>query len=64
VPIDVGGRQSVKLIKNATLVVYEGAPHGFALTHKDRVNQDLLAFIQEGAPARQRELAGSGAGTR
>jgi non-heme chloroperoxidase len=64
VPIDVGGRQSVKLIKNATLVVYEGAPHGFALTHKDRVNQDLLAFIREGSPAPERELAEAGARSR
>jgi non-heme chloroperoxidase len=60
VPIDVGGRRSVKLIKNARLVVYEGAPHGLASTHKDRVNQDLLAFLKEGAPARDRELAGAG----
>jgi hypothetical protein len=24
--------------------VYEGAPHGLALTHQDRLNADLLAF--------------------
>ena len=28
------------------LVVYEGAPHGICTTLKDRVNDELLAFIQ------------------
>jgi non-heme chloroperoxidase len=26
--------------------VYEGAPHGMCTTLKDRVNEDLLAFIK------------------
>lgn len=47
VPIDAAGRASAKLIKNAKLVVYAGAPHGLADTHKDRLNNDLLAFIKE-----------------
>ncbi|KAG0939245.1 hypothetical protein G6F31_015328 [Rhizopus arrhizus] len=47
VPIDISGRQSAKLIKNARLIVYPGAPHGLTDTHKDRVNQDLLTFLQE-----------------
>jgi non-heme chloroperoxidase len=47
VPIDASARQSVKLVKNARLVVYEGAPHGMPSTLKDRVNQDLLAFFKE-----------------
>ncbi len=51
VPIDASARQSVKLVKNARLVVYEGAPHGLGTTHKDRVNQELLAFFKEGKPA-------------
>jgi non-heme chloroperoxidase len=37
---------SSKLIKNATLKVYKGAPHGMCSTHKDQVNEDLLAFIK------------------
>ncbi|RYD60766.1 MAG: alpha/beta hydrolase, partial [Verrucomicrobiaceae bacterium] len=37
---------SSKLVKNATLKVYEGAPHGMATTHKHQVNDDLLAFIK------------------
>jgi non-heme chloroperoxidase len=37
---------SVKIVKNAKLIVYEGAPHGMCTTLKDRVNADLLAFIK------------------
>ena len=63
-PIDLTARQSVKLVRTAKLVVYEGAPHGLPATLKDRVNQELLAFFKEGAGAGQRELAGSATGTR
>ena len=28
------------------LKIYKGAPHGMCTTHKDQVNQDLLAFFQ------------------
>jgi non-heme chloroperoxidase len=45
VPLAVGGQRSVKLIKDATLKVYPGAPHGLATTHKDEFNADLLEFI-------------------
>jgi non-heme chloroperoxidase len=37
---------SSKLIKNAKLVIYEGAPHGMCTTLKDRVNEELLAFFK------------------
>jgi non-heme chloroperoxidase len=37
---------SSKIVKNATLKVYDGAPHGMCTTHKDQVNPDLLAFIK------------------
>lgn len=47
VPIDVGGRRSAMLIKGARLIVYPGAPHGLTATHADKVNQDLLAFLQQ-----------------
>ena len=46
VPIGASALLSSKLIKNATLQVYEGAPHGMCTTLKDRVNEELLAFIQ------------------
>ncbi len=47
VPFDNSGKASVKLIRNAELLVYSGAPHGLTDTHKDRLNQDLLAFIRK-----------------
>jgi non-heme chloroperoxidase len=46
VPIADSALLSSKIIKNATLKVYQGAPHGLCTTHKDQVNEDLLAFIK------------------
>jgi non-heme chloroperoxidase len=46
VPIGASAMKSSKLVKGATLKVYPGAPHGLTATHKDQVNQDLLAFIK------------------
>ena len=46
VPIGNAALRSAKLVKNATLKVYAGAPHGLAYTHKDQLNTDLLAFIR------------------
>jgi non-heme chloroperoxidase len=45
VPIGASAMMSSKLVKNATLKVYEGAPHGMCTTHKDAVNADLLGFL-------------------
>ena len=44
VPIAASALLSSKLIANARLVIYKGAPHGLCSTHKDQVNTDLLAF--------------------
>jgi non-heme chloroperoxidase len=46
VPIGAAALASAKLIADAKLVVYPGAPHGLADTHKDQLNADLLAFIR------------------
>jgi non-heme chloroperoxidase len=46
VPIDDSARLAVKLVNDATLRVYPGAPHGMCSTHKDQVNADLFAFIK------------------
>jgi non-heme chloroperoxidase len=46
VPIAGSAARSSKLIKNATLKVYAGAPHGLTATHRERFNADLLAFIR------------------
>lgn len=47
VPIALGGERQAKLIKGAVFKVYKGAPHGLPTTHKDLLNQDLLAFIEQ-----------------
>jgi non-heme chloroperoxidase len=46
VPIGDSAILSTKLVKNSLLKIYEGAPHGMCTTLKDRVNDDLLAFIK------------------
>lgn len=46
VPFADSAALSSKLIKNAKLVVYKGAPHGMCTTLKDRVNEELLAFFK------------------
>ncbi len=46
VPIADSALLSSKIIKNATLKVYKGAPHGICTTHKDQVNADLLEFFK------------------
>lgn len=47
VPIKNSSILSSKIIPNARLKIYKGAPHGLCSTHKDQINADLLAFIQE-----------------
>jgi non-heme chloroperoxidase len=46
VPIADSAMLSSKIIRNATLKVYKGAPHGMCTTLKDKVNEELLAFIK------------------
>jgi len=46
VPIGASAMLSSKIVKNAELKVYKGSPHGMCTTEKDRVNQELLAFIE------------------
>ena len=46
VPVDDSARLSVKLLKNGTLKIYDGYPHGMITTHADVVNRDILAFIR------------------
>jgi non-heme chloroperoxidase len=46
VPIAASALLSSKIVKNATLKVYKGAPHGMCTTLKHEVNEDLLAFIK------------------
>jgi len=46
VPIGAAAQASAKLVKNSTLKVYAGAPHGLTHTHKEQLNADLLSFIR------------------
>jgi non-heme chloroperoxidase len=46
VPIDNSAKLSAKLLKNATLKIYPGYPHGMCTTHADVINADLLQFFQ------------------
>jgi non-heme chloroperoxidase len=46
VPIGASAMLSSKIVKGAKLKVYPGAPHGLATTLKDKLNADLLEFIQ------------------
>jgi non-heme chloroperoxidase len=52
VPIGAAALRSSKLVRNATLKIYAGAPHGLAYTHKDQLNADLLAFLKSWKPYR------------
>ena len=45
VPIGAAALKAARLIPNATLKIYEGAPHGLCTTMKERVNEELLTFI-------------------
>lgn len=47
VPIGISALISSKLVKNATLKVYPGAPHGLTFTHKEQLNSDLVSFLKD-----------------
>ncbi|OWJ69190.1 alpha/beta hydrolase [Inquilinus limosus] len=46
VPVADSAPLSSKLLRKATLKVYEGLPHGMCTTHAEIINPDLLAFIK------------------
>jgi non-heme chloroperoxidase len=52
---------SAKLVKNGTLKIYPGWPHGMCTIHAEVINPDLLAFVKDEAipvaRSRQREVA-------
>ena len=62
VPIRASAMLSSKLVSNAQLKVYPGAPHGMCSTLKDKVNADLLEFFggeKQAAGARVLQQAGA-----
>ena len=46
VPIADSALLTTKLVKQGTLKVYPGLPHGMCTTHAERINSDLLGFIK------------------
>src|SRR5881296_1310117 len=46
VPIADSALLSSKIIKNAKLKVYKGAPHGMCTTHKEMINEELITFLK------------------
>ena len=45
VPFEVSGRRSHETIADSSLVLIEGAPHGFNATHAEQFNRGLLDFL-------------------
>jgi non-heme chloroperoxidase len=58
VPIANSAMRSAKLINNAILKVYPGLPHGMCQTHKELINADLLAFIQQAQKTSKQAVGG------
>ena len=48
VPIAAAAEKSIKLLPDGTLKTYPGLSHGLFATHPDRINADILAFIESG----------------
>jgi non-heme chloroperoxidase len=46
VPIDLSARVVAKMLPDAQLKIYDGAPHGLTFTHRDQLNADLLGFLK------------------
>jgi non-heme chloroperoxidase len=46
VPIADSALRSSKIVKDAILKIYAGAPHGLPITHKERLDADLLSFLK------------------
>ena len=47
VPIGAAALCSSRLVRNSTMKIYPGAPHGLANTHKEQLNDDLLEFLKK-----------------
>jgi len=47
VPVKDSAKKSARLIKGAKEIYYPGAPHGITATLQDKVNSDLLEFLEQ-----------------
>jgi pimeloyl-ACP methyl ester carboxylesterase len=45
-PLEKNAKKVAELIPGCTFKVYEEAPHGLVITHRDRLAQDILAFAR------------------
>ena len=45
-PIEKTAKLTAPLIRSCELKIYEDAPHGLVITHRDRLTSDLLNFIK------------------
>nr|WP_229335389.1 alpha/beta hydrolase [Flavobacterium sp. ALJ2] len=45
VPIELTSKKAAEIIRNNTYIIYEGEPHGLFYTERDRLNSDLLNFL-------------------
>ena len=50
VPFEVSGKRTAETIAGSKLVVVEGAPHGFNVSHADEFNRALLDFLADAGP--------------
>ena len=46
IPIEVSARRAAPMIEDCTLVVYEHASHWPFVTHRERLNEQLVAFAR------------------
>ena len=47
VPFEVSGKRTAESVKDVTLHVVEGGPHGFNVSHAEEFNRTLLDFLQK-----------------
>ena len=46
VPIAISGDKTSELLPHAKYIVYQDAPHGLFITEKEKLNEDLIDFIE------------------
>jgi len=47
IPVELSGQVCAELIGGSAFTLYEDAPHGLYLTHRDRLTADLLSFVKD-----------------
>ena len=47
VPLELTSKKTAEALSDSTFIVYEGAPHGLFYTERDRLNEDLIEFLNK-----------------